>query len=80
MTTYGIRYYRDEETAKRFCEHTGRFRSVGWCTGRDRFTTQFEAQKLANHINNQKPAAPVTVVPSQDPATVKTFRTMVRWV
>lgn len=72
--SFGIRYYRDEVTARRYSEHAPQLlREVGWCMGRNRFTTQGEAQKLANH-----PAVPAYVQPSNDPPTVQMFRTMTR--
>ena len=79
MTTFAIRYWRDDEACKRYYEHGGIFKPIGWCIGRDRFTTQFECQKLVNHINSQSPAAPCYTVPSSDPPTVSRFRPMERW-
>lgn len=63
--SYAIVYFRDRNTVARLKAH-GIDRPVGFVTGRDRFRTEEEALKLAQHINRQNPVEPVTVTRSHD--------------
>lgn len=78
--SFAIRYFRDEETCKRFAEHGRLFKSIGWALTKDRYTSKGEAQKHVNHINAQQPASPAYVLPSEDPSNRSTFRTITRWL
>lgn len=71
--SYVVRYYRDQATCEAMLKNTGRVTMPGYRLGRDRFRSQDEAERLAAHINSQKPEFPALVTTSGDPYTVDKF-------
>lgn len=60
-TEYAIRYYRDNFWAEKWRE-LGVCKPAGWRLSPHRYQKRIDAEKCAQHINQQGPEYPVEVV------------------
>lgn len=60
--SYAISYYVDSETVYRYRVFGRIMRTTGYATGRERFGSFDEAEKMADHINRFGPKYPARVV------------------
>src|SRR5947209_20252993 len=71
--SFAVKYFRPAEVAEQF-RAAGIAKPSGWVCGRDRYATQQEAQKLADHLNAHRrdemiPAAIVTPIAGEHNST-----------